>query len=158
MSPVLPPMLVAVDALCAMGMGFLMASIRAVFLVKNKFLRNVVDFLITFFSLFLLQVHVAQNSSAGEIRFFMLAAMIFGVFAARFTIIPIVVYVTKSVYNIMWLVCLLFAEKCLKTLFFWLKHKIIELFKCVLCEKFKNKTQKHLKSDTVLLYNSTIDN
>lgn len=89
MAPRIPASLAVLDALCCMGLGFLAAFLRALLPCRRHAAATfAADFLAVGFGLVLGQGYAARQAAAGELRWYMVAALVLGAAAAQKLLAP----------------------------------------------------------------------
>ena len=152
MAPVISPAQAALDALACMGLGLLAAALRCLFPMRRPLPVFWADFFAAGAALVLLQGYAAGRSSAGGLRWYMLAAAAVGAFAALLLLLPV-----RRVFcrRLGWFAgtLLRFAKRCLSV-----PAKACKSRKTA-GQRQKNRTEslkKQLQTTPELLYNSNV--
>lgn len=85
MAPQTPPLLALRDAVCCMGLGFLVSLLRALAPCRRSAFTFWADFFAVGAALLLGQGYAAQRAAAGELRWYMIVALALGAAAAQGT-------------------------------------------------------------------------
>ena len=152
MAPVISPAQAALDALACMGLGLLAAALRCLFPIRRPLPAFWADFFAAGAALVLLQGYAAGRSSAGGLRWYMLAAAAAGAFAALRLLLPVRRVLCRRLGRFAGAL-LRFAKRCLSV-----PAKACKSRKTA-GQRQKNRTEspkKQLQTTPELLYNSNV--
>lgn len=157
MLPTLSLRLAAMDMLCCMGLGFLVAALRVLLPLSGGIARFVADFCAVFVALILAQSYAAQSSSAGSLRLFMVVGLALGAFVFVKIIAPILVFFFGVAGCVLAFPLRIISHKLLKPAFLGIKRCIVAQKEKIKVKKAQKPPKKQLQNQAVLLYNSNVD-
>lgn len=157
MVPTLSPNLVALDVLCCMGVGFLVAALRVAIPVQGGIMRFCADFCITLFALCLVHAYAAQASNAGVLRLYMLLALAIGGIVFAKVVAPYYLFVSGLARCILFFPLRVVCHTVIGSIAFSVKKWKKEQKYRKTLKKAKKRKEKQLQIPTRMLYNSNVD-
>ena len=156
MAPQIPPLLAVRDAVCCMGLGFLAALVRALAPCRRRSAFTFwADFWAVGAALVLGQSYAAQRAAAGELRWYMVAALAVGAAGAQSTAAPLFSGLRKAAFAALRRpvrACRRHAAACLAAL----RTRFIRSCARKTQKNLRKNTKKQLPNQQKVLYNSNV--
>jgi hypothetical protein len=156
MTPSILPLLAANDFLQCMGIGLLTAFLRALFPMRRGRVHFLSDFFCVGAALILLQSFAACRSSAGTLRWYMLAGLAIGAFAGEALLAPVRAAICHGVYCIVTAPFRAAWRFVLKPLIGWIQKRLETQRQKRVYKILRKKRKKQLQKPGALLYNSNV--
>ncbi|MBQ7859433.1 MAG: hypothetical protein IJ347_04810 [Faecalibacterium sp.] len=143
MPPQVSPGLAAGDILCGLGLGFLVGLLRCGLPVRRGAVCFLADFFAVGFGLLLAQSYAVRYAAAGELRWYLPAAVLLGAVSVQVTLGPVAE------------LAFLPAKKLWRTVFLFLRRRH-RAHKDKQRKKAMENRKKQLQNQQKVLYNSNV--